>query len=282
MSAQSDVRPSPIAGRWYLGDARALAAEVDRYLDEAAPRELDGALVAVVSPHAGHRYSGAVAGHAFAVARGLAPELVVVVGPMHAPARGAVLTSAHDAWETPLGSVTVDGEARRALDTALAGEPGAGLTSVRNDGEHSIEIELPFLQRVFPAPWRLLPVMVRDQRAPVARALGRALGSVVRTRRALLVASTDLSHDHPQAVANRMDRELLTRVEALAADAVLAADAAGVGQACGVGALAAVLWAARELGADRARVLRYATSGDVSGDLASVVGYAAVAVTRPA
>src|SRR5207244_3812647 len=140
-------------------------------------------------------------------------------------------------------------------------------------------IELPFLQRVLPGEWRLLPVMVGDQRREVARALGLALARALRGRAALLVASTDLSHYHPQAVANRLDRELLRRVEAFDLDALLRAGDEGAGEACGIGALAAVLWAARELGADRVRVLDYATSGDVTGDMGRVVGYAAGGVT---
>ena len=282
----TDVRPSPIAGQWYPGDPRQLAAAVDSYLSAATPAaELGGAVVAVVAPHAGHRYSGPVAGHAFAAVRGLTPSLVAVVGPMHSPARGRVLTSAHGAYETPLGAVAVDGEARDALNDAFAralgGELGAGLTPVRNDDEHSVEIELPFLQRALAGDWRLLPLMVRDQRREVARALGSALARTLRGRLALLVASTDLSHFYPQAEANRLDAELLRRVEAFDPDAVLRAGDEGVGEACGIGALAAVLWAARELGADRVRVLSYATSGDTSGDYERVVGYAAAVVTRP-
>jgi len=275
-----DVRPSPIAGHWYPGDARTLGAEVDVHLAGAGAVKADGAIVALVAPHAGHRYSGAVAGHAFAVARGLRPEVVAVVGPMHYPLEGAVLTSGHGAYQTPLGPVAIAREACRVLDDAVRRELPGGLTPVRNDPEHSIEIELPFLQRVLPEEWRLLPVMVRDQRREVARALGLALAVALRDRAALLVASTDLSHYHPQAAANRLDRELLRRVEAFDPDAVLRAEQEGAGEACGIGALAAVLWAARELGADRVRVLDYATSGDVTGDLERVVGYAAGVVTR--
>ncbi len=277
----TDPRLSPIAGQWYPGNARTLAATVDGYLSAAGSAAPDGAVVALVVPHAGHRYSGPVAGHAFAAARGLAPQIVAVVGPMHSPARGAVLTSAHDAYETPLGEVPVDAEAWHALDSALCGELGAGLTPVRNDDEHSVEIELPFLQRALTGAWRLLPVMVRDRRREVARALGTALASTLRGRPALLVASTDLSHYYPQAQAHRLDAELLSRVEAFDPDAVLLAEDEGVGEACGIGALAAVLWAARELGASRVRVLEYATSGDASGDYERVVGYAAAVVTRP-
>jgi AmmeMemoRadiSam system protein B len=276
-----DLRPSPIAGQWYAGDARKLGAEVDRYL-AAAGEAKAGAVVALIAPHAGHRYSGAVAGHAFAAAHGLAPEVVAVVGPMHYPLAGALLISGHGAYQTPLGAVMIARDACRILDDAVRGELGAGLTPVRGDPEHSIEIELPFLQRVLPGEWRLLPVMMRDQRREVARALGRALARALRGRAALLVASTDLSHYQSQAVANRLDRELLRRVEAFDPDAVLSAGAEGAGEACGMGALAAVLWAARELGADRVRVLDYRTSGDVTGDMGRVVGYAAGVVTRAA
>ena len=277
-----DVRPSPIAGQWYPGDALTLGEEVDRHLTAAGAAKAGGDVVALIAPHAGHRYSGAVAGHAFAAVRGLAPEVVAVVGPMHYPLEGAVLISGHGAYRTPLGPVTLARETCRLLDDALRQELGAGLTPVRGDPEHSVEIELPFLQRALAEEWRLVPVMVRDQRREVARALGLALARALRGRAALLVASTDLSHHHPQAIANRLDRELLRRVEGFDPDAVLCAQEEGAGEACGIGALAAVLWAARELGADRVRVLDYVTSGDVTGDMDRVVGYAAGVVTRSA
>src|SRR5256885_4916228 len=133
---------------------------------------------------------------------------------MHYPLEGTVLISGHGAYQTPLGPVMIAREACRVLDDALRQELGAGLTPVKGDPEHSIEIELPFLQRVLPEEWRLLPVMVRDQRREVARALGLALAVALRDRAALLVASTDLSHYHPPAAANPLHREPLPRVEA--------------------------------------------------------------------
>src|SRR5438132_11528739 len=133
-----DVRPSPIAGQWYPGDARTLGDEVDRQLTAAGAVTADGAVVALIAPHAGHRYSGAVAGHAFAVARGLRPEVVAVVGPMHYPLEGAVLTSGHGAYQTPLGPVAIAREACRVLDDAVRRELPGGLTPVRNAPEHSI------------------------------------------------------------------------------------------------------------------------------------------------
>jgi hypothetical protein len=256
---------------------------VDGYL-AGAPVSLEGDVVALVAPHAGLVYSGAVAGWAFAAVRGGRPHVVAVVGPMHAPASAALLTTAHAAYRTPLGDVPVDGPGVEALDAALRARLGHGLARVRHDPEHSVEIELPFLQRALAGPFHLIPVMVRDQTRPVVEALGAALAEILGRRPALLVASTDLSHYAPQEVAERLDRELLARVAAFDPAAVLDAEAEGVGFACGIGALAAVLWAARALGADRVVVLRHATSGDVTGDRSDVVGYGAAAVlrTRPA
>jgi AmmeMemoRadiSam system protein B len=253
---------------------------VDAFLDSARLPDLDGTVVAVMAPHAGHAYSGPVAGHAFAAVRGSAPELVAVVGPMHDYHPEMLLGSAHQAYGTPLGIVPVDQAALRRLDARLEAEIGRPLTLVRDDTEHSVEIELPFLQRALRREFHLLPVMVRGSRPEVARGLGRALAAVLRDRAGLLVASTDLSHYCAQEVADRLDAEVLRRVEALDPDGVLRAEDEGTGFACGAGALAAVLWAARDLAADQVRILCHATSGDVTGEHEEVVGYGAAVVLR--
>lgn len=280
MTQTLDLRPSPIAGQWYPDNPSRLAASVDAYLETARLPKLNGELVAVMTPHAGHRYSGPVAGYAFAAVRGMQPNLVAVVSPMHYPAREHLLTSAHDAYVTPLGIIPVDHDAQQALDAYLQVELGYGLTTVRHDPEHSLEIELPFLQRALKNDFNLLPIMVRDTSVRVARGLGRALAKVVGGYDSLMVASTDLSHFYNQSTARTLDQELLRRVEALDPAAVLRAEEEGVGFACGRGALAAVLWASLELGADTVKILNYATSGDVTGDYSQVVGYAAAAILR--
>lgn len=279
MATTLDVRPSPIAGQWYPADPNRLASSVDHFIEEARLPAIEGQVVAVMTPHAGHRYSGPVAGYAFAALRGLQPELVAVVSPMHYLAAPALLTTAHAAYETPLGVIPVDQEALRTLEQAL-GSAGLGLTSVRHDPEHSLEIELPFLQRALEREFRLLPVMVRDPSPNVAQALGQALAKVLGGRRCVLVASTDLSHFYPQPIAEELDTELLRRVAAFDPQGVLQAEEEGKGFACGRGALAAVLWAAKELGANHVQILHYATSGDVTGDYTQVVGYGSAVVTR--
>lgn len=280
MNTPSDTRPSPIAGQWYPGDPHKLADSVDRYISEAALPDLKGEVIAIVTPHAGHIYSGPVAGYAFAALRGLQPELVAVISPMHYAYPQALITTAHSAYETPLGSLPVDAEAVKALDTRLKEALGFGLAYVKRDPEHSLEIELPFLQRVLPPGFRLLPVMVREVSSQVTHSLGLALASTLQGHKAVLVASTDLSHFYPQKVANSLDEEMLRRVEAFDPEGVLSAEEEGVGFACGRGALAAVLWAARELGANTVKILHHATSGDITGDYSQVVGYGAAVILK--
>jgi AmmeMemoRadiSam system protein B len=275
-----DARPSPIAGRWYPGESGKLASSVDGYLSAAQLPEINGQVIAVMAPHAGHIYSGPVAGYAFQVLQGMEPEVVAVVSPMHQPYSQPLLTSAHQAYQTPLGKILIDQVAISDLNSRLEQTLGFGLTAVRNDSEHSLEIELPFLQRVLKGEFLLLPIMVRDQSPRVGQALGEALAEVLEERRALLVASTDLSHFFNQQQAEKLDAEVLRLVEAFDPMGVLKAEEEGRGFACGRSALAAVLWAAKSLGANSVQILKHATSGDVTGDYSQVVGYGAAVVTR--
>ncbi len=282
MSTLTDIRPSPIAGLWYEGSPQRLAKAVDAYLDQAQIPELEGEIVGVIAPHAGHRYSGAVAGYAFATVRGRRYPLVAVISPMHHPYFQPLLTSAHQAYATPLGVIPIAHDVVAALDQALKRRLGYGLSPVRNDAEHSLEIELPFLQRALSEPFLLLPVMVRALDPRVSQALGEALAEVLADRSALLVASTDLSHYYDQQTALRLDRAMLEQIEAFSPEGAFEVEAQEKGYACGLGAVTAVLWAARALGADRVRLLRHATSGDVTGDYSQVVGYAAAVILKTA
>lgn len=280
MAAIAPVRPSPIVGSWYEANPRTLARHVDEYLDRAELPELEGEVCAVISPHAGHIYSGPVAGYAFAAVRGMTPEIVAVISPMHQPYLQPLLTSAHAAYATPLGEIPLDQEALSQLDDALAIRQHERLTRVACDREHSLEIVLPFLQRALGAGFKLLPVMARSQSPVTIEALGMALAEVLADRRALLVASTDLSHFFDQATAMELDHAMLQCFESFDPAAIFTLEHSGKGQACGHAAVAAVLWASRQLGADAVRVLHYATSADVTGDRTSVVGYGAAVILR--
>lgn len=271
----SNVRPSAIAGSWYPGKPDQLAKSVDAFLKDAAAPEVPGTLVGVVAPHAGHRYSGAVAAHAFKAMQGMEVDTIAVISPMHYSYDAPLLTTGHDAYETPLGEIPVDQEAMKEIRNGL----DVPIKPIYDDPEHSLEIELPFLQRVFKA-FKLIPIMIRNDSASVCLALAKAIASALPGRRHLLVASSDLSHFYPQPVAKKYDTYMLAQVEAFDPLGVLQAEEEEKGFACGKGAIATVLAAAKQMGATGAKVVKHATSGDVTGDYSSVVGYGAAVIYK--
>ena len=271
-----DTRPSPIAGTWYEANPKSLAATIDSYLEKARLPEIDGKVVAVIAPHAGHYYSGRVAGHAFKAIRGSSPNLVVILSPYHNYSPHHLLVTAHQAYATPLGEIEVDQSALTELKNNLE----FPITPIANDREHSLEIELPFLQRALKNQFKLLPIMARAQAPRISQKLGEALANILKDKNALIVASTDLSHFYDSKTANILDHEMLKRFESFDPDSIFEAEHTEKGFACGHAAVASMLWAAKSLGADKVQTLKYATSGDITGDQTSVVGYGAAVVLK--
>jgi AmmeMemoRadiSam system protein B len=286
MNTVTGARPAQLAGQWYPADSQRLADEVDRYISAAEVGALDSEVVAIMAPHAGYMYSGGVAGYAFSAIQELLPQLVVVISPMHQPHHAKVMTSAHTAYTTPLGEISVNRDTINCLSSILKDDFGVELGEVAYDPEHSLEIELPFLQRALKQSFQLLPLMLRDQSAVMASNLANAVTQTLsqtgfsKQGATLLVASTDLSHFYSQPRANLLDMELLKQVEAFYPEGVIRVDEQGKGYACGRGALAAVMWIAKALGASKAKILKYSTSGDASGEYDRVVGYAAAVFLR--
>ncbi len=280
MTPVSDLRPSPIAGIWYQGNPDSLGPQVDQLLQAARLPELKGDVLGVVAPHAGHRYSGPTAAYAFRSVLGMRPDLVVIVSPMHGYHPAPLLTSAHPNYATPLGRIPVDRQAIELVEQYLEEHTNLSLTPVANDQEHSLEIELPFLQRALAGPFKLLPVMVRSKSPQVMHALGKALAYALQGHSGLLVASTDLSHFYSADIARELDTEMLRRIGEFSPEGLLDADREGSGLACGAGAVAAVLWAAKELGGNTVKVLHYGTSAEETGDESAVVGYGAAVILK--
>ncbi|MCC6145999.1 MAG: AmmeMemoRadiSam system protein B [Anaerolineaceae bacterium] len=282
MKTSLNTRPSPIAGTWYPGNPAQLAGMIDTYLRQAEIPVLDGEVTALVAPHAGYQYSGRTAGYAFRTVQNLTVDVVAVVSPFHDYHPAPFLTTAHSAYGTPLGEVHVNRELITALDEILQNNCGAGLFPLAHDQEHALEIELPFLQRTLAEGFSLLPVMVQLLSPALAHCLGSALASVLAGKRALLVASTDLSHFYRETDANVLDGEMLNQIGAFSPEGVLEAEETGSGSACGAYAVAAVLWAAQQMGANSVKILHHSTSADETGDRSRVVGYGAAAILRRA
>jgi len=267
------VRKAAVAGTWYPGTAAGLVREVEGYLAEAKPVAPAGRLVALVSPHAGLRYSGPVAAWGYSLLRSLASRTVVLVGPSHRARFDGVALPGASAFETPLGRAIVDEDLARALRA----EPGIVDLPAAHRDEHSLEMQLPFLQHLLPEA-RIVPLLMGGQDPPEVLGLARALGRVLAGRNVLLVASSDLSHYQPEPVAHELDALVAARVARFDPEGLLRLLEAREGHACGGGPVVAVMMAARALGAGRAQVLRYATSGDVGEqDRSRVVGYLSAA-----
>lgn len=277
------VRPAGGAGRYYSADPAQLRAAVDAALAKAAvaaPPPL-----AILVPHASHAYSGEVAARAFARLRGRGTKRVVVIAPAHFEDFSYASVYDGDAYATPLGRVRVDRRFARRLARAdrsiRLGRAGHASVTTATAPEHAIEVELPFLQRAL-GDFELVPIVMGDASYAASVRLGSALAAVIGDASdTLLVASSDLSHFHDAAAAAAMDRELLEAVAQGDAAAVSRNVLARKWEACGVGPIVAMMVAAQRLGAERPRLLRYATSGDVTGDQRQVVGYAAAVITRP-
>lgn len=280
MNQINDIRPSPLAGRWYPANSKRLADSVDGYISEADVTDITGELAALISPHAGHQYSGPVAGHAFKTLQGRQVELVVILSPFHQVHPDAILTTGHSAYQTPLGDIPVDQENLKWVDANLRERAGIGLTHIRNDQEHAVEILLPFFQRSLSGEFQILPIMVRDQDPSLMQSLGSILAELVKTQDALLVASTDLSHFHSAAEARDLDQTIIDCIQTLNPEGLYHVQQKGTGSACGLGPLAAVIWAATEGQSVTPHILKYAHSGDITGDNARVVGYASAVLIR--
>ena len=221
-------------------------------------------------------YSGPIAACAYRLLTSRTFDVAFLVGPSHFVSFEGVYVDPSDAFDTPFGAVTID---RAAADALVAATSIVRENSAAHAGEHSLEMQLPFLKRVAPAT-RIVPLLMGRQTGETARALGDGLAAGARGRRALLIASTDLSHYHDARTAARMDSLVIDRIASGDADALQQALDSEPQHACGGGPTVAVMRAARLLGATRATILKYGDSGDISGDKSSVVGYLAAAMSQ--
>jgi AmmeMemoRadiSam system protein B len=270
LTMSQPVRRAAVAGTWYSDRPDVLARQVDHYLD-GVPRAVEGEIVGLVAPHAGLMYSGSVAAHAYKAIVGRLYDVAVVVGPSHYVGFEGVAIQRAGSFETPLGRVAVsevDAEAIAAASPAVHERPAAHLR------EHSLEMQLPFLQRVIPGT-PIVPLVMGHQTPSTVGRLADALIEALATRRALLVASSDLSHFRDAHEAARLDAVVVDAIDRFDPETLSRAIGRFPDHACGGGPVVTVMLAARGLGAADARVMKYADSGDVSGDKRSVVGYLA-------
>jgi MEMO1 family protein len=273
MSEKEIVRAPAVAGMFYDRSPAALRKNIDEMLNRVQLPKIEGTVRAVVSPHAGYVYSGFTAAHAFKLLEGKKYDCVIVVGPSHREYFDGISIYSGDAYETPLGKVPINHEVRSEL---LQGEKNIVASIEGHRAEHSLEVQLPFLQRVL-KEFSVVPIIMGDQRRQLCEQLSVALARVMANKKVLLVASSDLSHFHAYDEAVLLDKRVIQEVERFNSDVFIDELEKKSFEACGGGPIAVAMKTAQQLGANRVEVLHHCNSGDITGDKSGVVGYLAAA-----
>jgi len=276
------VRRPCQAGAFYEGSAEPLKRQIkDCFLHKIGPGKIPEIvkagprrIIGLVCPHAGYMFSGPVASHAYyELALDGRPDVVVVFGPNHTGYGSALAVMNDGFWRTPLGDVEVDGEtANQIVHVSRIVDADESAHSF----EHSIEVQLPFLQYLYGSQFKIVPVCFLMQDLSSAREVGQAVAKILTGKNAVIIASSDMTHYEPQQRAEKKDMSALEAVEEMDEAKFYSIVETNRISACGYGPITALIAAAKVLGAKEAKLLCYKTSGDIVGDYSSVVGYAAV------
>jgi len=275
------LRHPAVAGFFYSSDSNELRESIrESFLNRVGPgkepptNEFIEKKVALVSPHAGYMYSGPVAAHGYYACSSFKNiELVVIAGPNHQGIGSGVATVKEGIWETPLGKVEVDSDSAKHL---VEFSSIVDFDESAHKHEHSIEVQIPFLQYIYGNNFRILPVSMMLQDFTTSVEVGKAIANCVKAKNSLLIASSDFTHYEEHEVASKKDSEVIK--------AILQIDISKLYDTiedlhismCGYGPVAAIITAAKELNITKGKLLKYSTSGDITGDFSSVVGYASI------
>jgi hypothetical protein len=269
----TETRRPAVAGRFYPSNSQKLQSEISQLLSNSAPKR---SAIACMAPHAGYMYSGAVAGKVFSTIE--FPNRIILIGPRHYPEGAPLAIMSRGAWETPLGLAQIDEDLADKLNTQFS---ALREDDVAHRTEHALEVELPFLQSLIGDDLRFVPIALGTERFPILEGLGLAIASVIGASKEpiLIVASSDMNHYENDAVTRAKDGMALEKVLALDARGLYETVRSNEISMCGYAAATVMLTAAKALGATKAELAAYATSGDVNGDLSAVVGYAGVIIS---
>jgi len=280
------IRRPRVTGTFYEGNAESLKVQIENcFLQELGPKKRPKVnengpreILGLVCPHAGYMFSGPVAANAYyELASDGKPDTVVILGPNHTGYGSALALMNEGFWRTPLGDVEIDAETASEIvrETRLV-----DVDEVAHRFEHSIEVQLPFLQYLYGSDFKFVPICFQMQDLSSAVEVGKALVEVLASKNAVVIASSDMTHYEPQGNAAAKDMAALKAVEAMDEKRFYLIIETRNVTACGYGPIAAVITAAKGLGAKEAKLLCYKSSGNVTGDYSSVVGYAAVSFKK--
>ncbi len=278
------TRKPAVAGQFYPADPVTLSRDISGYFKNAKKEPILGKIMSLISPHAGYPYSGPVAAYAYKTLEGMKYDIVVVIAPSHYVSLSGASVYDGESYQTPLGTIPVDTQLCREItqQNDLVFLSSKGHTPIGGYGEHSLEVELPFLQIVL-GDFKLVPIMlaipypdISENDYKVCEALATALANTLKGKNVLIVASSDLSHDYSYDEAVKLDHRVVERVNSFDPRGLYEDIAKGRCEACGSLPMITTLITAGKLGADKAMVVKYANSGDIVGDRNSrIVGYMA-------
>jgi len=280
------VRNPAYAGTFYEGNAQSLRAQIeDCFKHELGPKALPivadsklKSIIGLVCPHAGYMYSGPVAAHGYYyLAQDGRPDTIVIFGPNHTGAGSGIAIMREGTWRTPLGNVGVD---TALADSVVSESSIIDMDEVAHLREHSIEVQLPWLQYLYGSSFKFIPICLLMQDFESSREVGTAVAKALRNKNALVIASTDMTHYEPQKVAERKDKTVIDAALKLDEKALYSTVEANQVSMCGYGPVTATITAAKLLGTRNGKLLCYKTSGDAVGDYSAVVGYASLVFTR--
>ena len=273
------IRTPAVAGMFYPGEKNELQKNIhDCFLHNFGsghlpPSNSSEKIFGIISPHAGYSYSGPIASQSYYSISSMSPELVIIIGPNHWGIGSNIATMKDCNWETPLGLVEVDTDAAVELNSIAKSVEIDFFSHVK---DHSLEVQIPFLQEVFLNKFKILPIILIDQSFDVAEEIGNAISIIAKTKKTMIVGSSDFTHYEQNEFAHRQDKALIEPIINLDVKQFYDVLKEKKVSACGYGAIASTMIACKKLGASKGKLIKYATSGDVTGETDSVVGYSAI------
>jgi MEMO1 family protein len=273
------VRTPAVAGMFYPRSSEELKSSIRNcFLHKYGPGKMpptteDKKIIGVICPHAGYDYSGSIAANSYYAISSQQPELVIIIGPNHWGIGQDIATMKEGTWQTPLGYVEIDSQYATEINKICK---LIEIDSFSHTRDHCLEVQLPFLQEIFSHKFKILPLILIDQSNHATREIGKAIAKIAKIKKTMIIGSSDFTHYEPNDFAHVQDKSLIETVVSLDVDKFYKILQEKQVSACGYGAIASTMIACKELGATKGILNKYATSGDITGDKSSVVGYASI------
>ena len=280
------VRRPAVAGSWYAGTSAGLRTQIEKcFTHKLGPGELPKVvqegprnLVGLVCPHAGYMYSGPVAAHSYyKLAKDGKPDVIVIFSPNHTGRGNALAVMNEGVWRTPMGDVEIDAKTANQI---LSESRIIDVDDRAHAYEHSIELQLPFLQYLYGSALKFVPISFLMQDLESSREVGQTTAKALSGKNALVIASTDMTHYEPQERAEKKDKMAVDAAVRMDGEQYYSIVESHAISTCGYGPTVAAIFAAKALGAKKGQLLCYKTSGDITGDFSAVVGYASIAFIK--